>query len=145
MVPYGAGGYLSTYMTFKPEIAWRYWNALQAGNLEAARAVIRDYDMPLFDYLIASEGSFDAAIHGILELFGFAKRYRPRHVIDNRRLYLVTIVASFTGQPSAGDAGLVRLNCPAYAQARRVGRLKAGQRTVRQAMQRTCLQGRRTG
>jgi dihydrodipicolinate synthase/N-acetylneuraminate lyase len=88
MYPYGVGGYLSTCMTFKPEIAWRYWNGIQGGDLDAARAVIRDYDMPLFDYLIASEGSFDAAIHGIFELFGFAKRYRrpPYHSLTNDQM-----------------------------------------------------------
>jgi len=88
MYPYGVGGYLSTCMTFKPEISWRYWNAIQADDLEAARAVIRDYDIPLFDYLIASEGSFDAAIHGIFELFGFAKRCRrpPYHSLTNEQM-----------------------------------------------------------
>ncbi len=88
MYSYGVGGYLSTCMTFKPEIAWRYWNAIQADDLEAARAVIRDYDMPLFDYLIASEGSFDAAIHGIYELLGFAKRYRrpPYHTLTDEQM-----------------------------------------------------------
>ena len=88
MYPYGANGYLSTCMTFKPQIAWRYWNAVKAGDLEVARSVIRDYDMPLFDYLIASEGSFDAAIHGIFELFGFAKRYRrpPYHSLTDEQM-----------------------------------------------------------
>ena len=74
MLPYGVDGYLSTFINFKPEIAWRYWKAIEAGDLPAARAVLRDYDMPLFDYIGKSEGSFDAALHGIYELFGLAKR-----------------------------------------------------------------------
>lgn len=88
MVPYGVGGYLSTCMTFKPEISCRYWNAIQADDLTTASAVIRDYDMPLFDYLIATEGSFDAAIHGIFELFGFAKRSRrpPYHSLTDEQM-----------------------------------------------------------
>ena len=88
MYPYGVGGYLSTFISFKPEIAWRYFNATEAGDLDAARAVIRDCDMPLFDYLIASEGSFDAAIHGVLELAGFAKRYRrpPYHSLTDAQM-----------------------------------------------------------
>jgi len=88
MYPYGVVGYLSTCLTFKPEISWRYWNAIQADDLEAARAVIRDYDMPLFDYLITSEGSFDAAIHGIYELCGLAKRYRrpPYHSLTDGQM-----------------------------------------------------------
>lgn len=88
LLPYGVDGYLSTFLTFKPEIAWRYWGAIEAGDLAAARAVIRDYDMPLFDYLIASPGSFDAAIHGIYELFGLGKRYRrpPYHSLTDRQM-----------------------------------------------------------
>jgi len=88
MHPYGVGGYLSTFMTFKPKIARRYWDAIQADDLDRARAVIRDYDMPLFDYLIASEGSFDAALHGIFELRGFAKRYRrpPYHSLTDEQM-----------------------------------------------------------
>ncbi len=88
MYPYGVGGYLSTFMTFKPEIAWRYWRAIQAEDLPAARAVIRDYDIPLFDYITKSEGSFDAAMHGIYELFGLAKRYRrpPYHSLTDAQM-----------------------------------------------------------
>ena len=88
MYPYGVGGYLSTFITFKPQIARRYFNAIQSGDLDAARVVIRDCDMPLFDYLIASEGSFDAAIHGVFELCGFAKRYRrpPYHSLTDEQM-----------------------------------------------------------
>ena len=88
MLPYGVDGYLSTFINFKPEIAWRYWKAIEAGDLPAARAVVRDYDMPLFDYIGKSEGSFDAALHGIYELFGLAKRYRrpPYHTLTDRQM-----------------------------------------------------------
>ena len=88
MHPYGADGYLSLFLTFKPEIAWRYWAAIETGNISAARDVIRDYDMPLFDYLLKSEGGFDAAIHGIYELFGLAKRWRrpPYHSLTDQQM-----------------------------------------------------------
>jgi len=78
MAPYGCVGYLSTFLIFKPEIAWRYWKAWTAGDWAAAVRVIRDYDMPLFDYISGLTGGFDAALHGILELYGLAKRWRPR-------------------------------------------------------------------
>lgn len=88
MLPYGVDGYLSTFMTFKPEIAWRYWTAITKGDLAAARQVVRDYDMPLFDYIIKSEGGFDAAIHGIHELYGLGKRYRrpPYHSLTDKQM-----------------------------------------------------------
>jgi len=88
MYPYGCAGYLSTFISFKPDIAWRYWNAVEAGDLKAAVAVIRDYDMPLFDHILGYEGSFDAAMHGILELFGVAQRYRrpPYHTLTDEQM-----------------------------------------------------------
>lgn len=88
MVPYGASGYLSTFINFKPEIAWRYWNAIESGDFEAATAVIRDYDIPFFDYVIKVQGSFDAAMHGIYELAGLATRYRrpPYHSLTDEQM-----------------------------------------------------------
>jgi 4-hydroxy-tetrahydrodipicolinate synthase len=88
MLPYGVDGYLSTFMNFKPEIAWRYWKAIETNNLRAARDVVRDYDMPLTDYVDKSEGSFDAAMHGIYELFGLAKRYRrpPYYTLNDKQM-----------------------------------------------------------
>ena len=88
MLPYGVDGYLSTFINFKPEIAWRYWDAIEAGDLPAASAVVCDYDRPLFDYIIKSEGSFDAAIHGIYELCGLAQRYRrpPYHTLTDKQM-----------------------------------------------------------
>ena len=84
----GVDGFLSTFITFKPEITWRYWNAVQANDMDTARAVIRDYDMPLFDYIAGVEGSFDAAIHGLLELYGIASRYRrpPYHSLTDAQM-----------------------------------------------------------
>jgi 4-hydroxy-tetrahydrodipicolinate synthase len=88
MLPYGVDGYLSTFINFKPEIAWRYWKAIEAKDLGAAQEVVRDYDMALFDYIGKSEGSFDAAIHGIYELFGLAKRWRrpPYHSLTDKQM-----------------------------------------------------------
>ncbi len=78
MAPYGCVGYLSTFLTFKPEIAWRYWKAWTAGDVPGAVGVIRDYDMPFFDAISGLTGGFDAGMHGVLELYGLAKRWRPR-------------------------------------------------------------------
>jgi len=88
MVPYGADGYLSTYMSCKPEIAWRYWDAVQSGQLEVARDIIRDYDFPLFEILRRCEGGSDAGIHGMCELFGVMNRYRrsPYHSLTDPQM-----------------------------------------------------------
>ena len=44
--------------------------------------------MPLFDYLLKSEGGFDAAIHGVYELFGLAKGYRrpPYYTLTDQQM-----------------------------------------------------------
>lgn len=78
MAPYGAHGYLSTFLTFKPDVAHAYWSAWESKDLAAATAVVRDIDMPFFDFIQSSPGGFDAALHGVLELYGLAERWRPR-------------------------------------------------------------------
>lgn len=77
MVPYGCDGYMSVYMTFKPEISHTYWKAIEEGNLKEAAAVIRDFDMPLFNFTLSEfPASNDAAQHGMLELAGICGRWR---------------------------------------------------------------------
>lgn len=75
--PYGCDGYLSTFITFKPEIAQHYWAAIVSNDLTTARDVIRDTDLPFFGLMMSMTGGFDAGIHGVLELFGICQRWRP--------------------------------------------------------------------
>lgn len=77
-LPYGCDGYLSTFARFHPPIAHAYWQAIQADDLQEATRIIREYDMPLFDYLIPLQGGFDAGIHGLLEIAGLAQRWRRK-------------------------------------------------------------------
>lgn len=76
--PYGCDGYLSTFITFKPEVTHNYWDAIEAQDLGKARAVIKNYDMPLFDFLDSLQGGCDAGLHGVTELFGLCKRWRRK-------------------------------------------------------------------
>lgn len=76
--PFGCDGYLSTFICFKPEVANSYWNAIVRNDIPAAVGIIRDYDMPYFDYVLGLTGGFDAGFHATLELFGIAKRWRRR-------------------------------------------------------------------
>ena len=46
--------------------------------MTGAVKVIRNYDIPLFDCISGLTGGFDAGLHGILELYGLAKRWRPK-------------------------------------------------------------------
>ena len=92
MWPYGCDGYMSTFMDFKPEIAHRYWQAIQRKDLEAARAIIRDYDIPFFEFIATLTGGWNAGLHGTLELFGVAKRWRrkPYHSLDDAEMEKLT-------------------------------------------------------
>lgn len=88
MLPYGVDGFLSIMTTFHPEIARKYWNAIQSDNMDDAIEIVRDYDMPVFKYLLGLEGSFDAGMHGMLEITGLGKRYRrlPYHSLTDKQM-----------------------------------------------------------
>ena len=98
MLPYGVDGYLSTFMLFQPDVSWQYWQAIEAGDLAAASDVIRDYDMPFFEFILGMEGSFDAALHGILEIGGIAGRWRrpPYHSLTDEQMQ--TLAAFLKGK-----------------------------------------------
>jgi 4-hydroxy-tetrahydrodipicolinate synthase len=86
--PYGCQGHMTTWLTFRPAIAWRYWRAIQAGDLAAAAAVIKTYDHPLFDLIGGLPGGFDAGMHGLAALAGLAQPWRraPFHSITEPEL-----------------------------------------------------------
>lgn len=88
LVHYGCDGYLSTMVTFAPQITQAYWQAVRLGDWEDAARVIRDYDMPYFDYVLRVVGGFDAALHGTYELFGLAQRWRrsPYHSMTDEQM-----------------------------------------------------------
>jgi len=76
--PYGCDGYMSTFITFAPQVAHDYWGAIQRKDMEAARRIIKEIDMPLFETIGKLTGGFDAGIHGILEIYGLAERWRRK-------------------------------------------------------------------
>lgn len=76
MFPFGSNGYLSTYMCFYPEIARQYWSAICEGNMKEAWRTVRNYDVPYFEHIMQLPGGFDAGMHGLLELYGIAERWR---------------------------------------------------------------------
>ncbi len=75
---YGCDGYLSTFARFAPEVAWKYWNAIEQNDIPAAVEVINKYDMPFFEMILGMKGSFDTGIHAALEVFGLAGRWRRK-------------------------------------------------------------------
>lgn len=81
-MPYGCDGYLSTFMVFMPEIARRYWTAIEDDDTAGAVEIIRDYDMPFFDYISRLTGGFDAGIHAAREVLTGVPRWRRHPYYD---------------------------------------------------------------
>jgi len=78
---------MSTFASFQPAVAQRYWQAIRLDDLEAAVAVIEQDDWPLFDDLMRLPAGFDAGVHALLEIFGVAPRWRraPFPDLDDAR------------------------------------------------------------
>ena len=76
IIHYGAVGYMSTFVSFYPPVTHKYWNAVQSGDWSGAAKVIEEDDWPFFSYTSGLQGGFDAGMHGILELYGTAGRWR---------------------------------------------------------------------
>jgi len=89
---YGCDGYLSTFISFSPEISRYYWEAITAKDLRTAQAMIKGYDMPFFDFISTLPGGFDAGMHGAMELFGIAPRWRrrPYHSLSEEEMGRLT-------------------------------------------------------
>ncbi len=76
-VPYGVDGYLCLIMSFRPDLAWAYFDAVKAGEYETAWRYVREVEYPL-RALIGSIGvSLNCVAHGMSELFGISGRYLP--------------------------------------------------------------------
>ena len=85
---YGCDGYFSTYIDFCPEITQRYWQAIKTKEFETATQIIRDYDIPYYDFVKSLPGDWDAGTHGAMELFGITKRWRrlPFHSLTDEEM-----------------------------------------------------------
>ena len=79
VVPYGCDGYLSTFITFQSSVTHAYWKAIETNNLEIVRQIMRDIELPFWDFLHLLPGTGvgkDGAIHPVYELYGITERWR---------------------------------------------------------------------
>jgi len=112
MHPYGCDGYMSVFLTFRPEVAHTYWGAIERGDLAAATGVIRDFDMPLFKHLYgAYPAGGDAGQHALLELAGICDRWRRKPLPDltDEEMEMLSqftesLPAIGAAEPRSGDA-----------------------------------------
>jgi len=78
MSSFGVDGYLSTMATYRPDIAKNYWDAITANNLPEARRIVKTIDQPFFEHIMSYPGGFDACMHALAEIRGFAGRWRRK-------------------------------------------------------------------
>ena len=88
MMPFGCDGYMSKFVTFRPELSDRYWNAVVANDLATMREVLRDYELPLWEYMKAIPEGWNAGSHALLEAYGIGQRWRrpPYTSIDDETM-----------------------------------------------------------
>lgn len=75
--PYGVDGYLCMLVSYKPDIAWQYFNAVQNRDFNTAWNVVREIETPLRRLIATFEGGFNTVVHGMAELYGINGRYLP--------------------------------------------------------------------
>lgn len=88
LAPYGAVGYMSNFVPLKPSVTAEYWTAAQRGDWHTAGKVAQEYDWPFMDFISGLPGGFDAGVHGTLELYGIAQRWRrpPYHSLSDEEM-----------------------------------------------------------
>jgi dihydrodipicolinate synthase/N-acetylneuraminate lyase len=70
--PYGMNAYYSTFITFAPQLAMKFWNSIKDNDLKTAQEFVLKYDVPLYENW--SQSFWRAS----LECFRVAGRYmRP--------------------------------------------------------------------
>src|SRR5207247_8675149 len=76
--PFGSPAFFSFFVTFAPEVTVRFWQAVQHKEMEAARAIVTQYEKPVFDFRLAGPRPFHAYWRALLGYFGVAHRFvRP--------------------------------------------------------------------
>lgn len=91
-VPYGVDGYLCLIMSYRPDIAWEYFNAVKAGDYETSWRMIREIEYPLRDLLTSFGVSMNSAWHGLSEVFGISGRYLPLpyYTLNDEQMEILT-------------------------------------------------------
>jgi 4-hydroxy-tetrahydrodipicolinate synthase len=76
---YGMQAYYSAFSTFAPQVAMRFWQAVERSDLKEAQAIVWRYDIPFF------RRWSHAFWRATLEVFGVARRFQrpPAPVFTN--------------------------------------------------------------
>jgi len=78
LLPFGCDGYMSIFVYLNAPHAARYWRAVEAADHETMRKIVFDCDAALFDFVSGFASGGNAGLHGLLELYGIAGRWRRK-------------------------------------------------------------------
>jgi dihydrodipicolinate synthase/N-acetylneuraminate lyase len=86
--PHGCAAFFSWASSFAPEVASRYWDAVQADDLQTAAQVVREIEAPYFQLIERFPEKFQDVQRGALELNGIAHRYlrAPRRSLTDAEM-----------------------------------------------------------
>ena len=99
----GYRGYLSNFLMLLPEVAWNFWRAAQRGDLTLARQIAGSCEDPFYRLIRGFAGGPDAGIHGALELFGRAQRWRRKPYYSLNESEMGQLAALFASLPPGGE------------------------------------------
>lgn len=76
--PHGSPAWFSFFITFAPEVAVQFREAVEANDRKAAEAIVERYEKPVFEFCGGGPRGFHAYWRALMEHFGVAQRYvRP--------------------------------------------------------------------
>lgn len=76
--PHGSPAWFSFFITFAPDVAVRFREAIDAGDRKGAEAIVEKYEKPVFELCAGGPRGFHAYWRALMEHFGVAPRYvRP--------------------------------------------------------------------
>jgi dihydrodipicolinate synthase/N-acetylneuraminate lyase len=86
--PYGCAAFFSWSSSFAPDVAQRYWTAVQADDLQRAAHIVTDVEAPYFRMIERFSEKFQDVQRGALELNGVASRYlrAPRRSLTDAEM-----------------------------------------------------------
>lgn len=95
MYPFGCDGFMSPYLSFRPQVALDYWTAIKSGDMAGAVSVYERIEAPLEKGMRSFPGGRNAALHGLFELFGVAGRWRrpPYHSLTDDQMQQLRTLA----------------------------------------------------
>ncbi|PKO21338.1 MAG: hypothetical protein CVU38_15295 [Chloroflexi bacterium HGW-Chloroflexi-1] len=87
-VLWGMTGYLTTFGPLAPQVAHRFWDAVQRKDLFAAARIVDKYDNPYFEYAEPHPKGFHPVRQAAFELFGRGPRWLrpPQPSLDDREM-----------------------------------------------------------